>query len=205
MRIRSRFAAVLAAAGLVLLLPAAAHAQQVTGLEVRQDDGFATLSWDPVPGATDYQIERTPAGAPLGPESWWASGGRTARSTRTSRPSPTPGSTRATASSGASAPVSALSAAVLGAGDRHHAAGVRRPRHAGGEPAHAVGGDERGEVHERRERVRVHRGARRRQRAGARGGDRAHRARAADQHAHHRLPGAAADRRRRSPTTRRRC
>jgi hypothetical protein len=48
-----------------VLAPAVAHAQQVTGLEVRQDDGFATLSWDPVPGATDYQIERTPAGAPL--------------------------------------------------------------------------------------------------------------------------------------------
>jgi zinc carboxypeptidase len=66
MRARSRFAAVLAAASMALLLPAAAHAQQVTGLEVRQDDGFATLSWDPVPGATDYQIERTLAGAPLG-------------------------------------------------------------------------------------------------------------------------------------------
>src|ERR687893_666713 len=64
---RSRFAAVLTAASMVLLLPAAAaHAQQVAGLEVRQDDGFATLSWDPVAGATDYQIERTPAGAPLG-------------------------------------------------------------------------------------------------------------------------------------------
>jgi Zinc carboxypeptidase len=66
MRARSRFAAVLAAAATALLLPAAAHAQQVTGLEVRQDDGFATLSWDPVAGATDYQIERTLAGTPLG-------------------------------------------------------------------------------------------------------------------------------------------
>jgi hypothetical protein len=66
MSVRSRFAAVLAAASMVLLLPAAAHAQQVTGLEVRQDDGFATLSWDPVEGATDYQIERTLAGTPLG-------------------------------------------------------------------------------------------------------------------------------------------
>jgi Zinc carboxypeptidase len=59
-----RFAAVLAAASTVLLLPAAAQAQQVTGLEVRQDDGFATLSWDPVAGATEYDIERTPVGAP---------------------------------------------------------------------------------------------------------------------------------------------
>ena len=63
MSVRSRFAAVLAAST-VLVLPAAAHAQQVTGLEVRQDDGFATLSWDPVEGATDYQVERTLAGAP---------------------------------------------------------------------------------------------------------------------------------------------
>src|SRR5215207_4066198 len=66
MSISSRFAAVLAAASMVLLAPAAAHAQQVTGLEVRQHDGFATLGWHPVQGATDYQIERTPAGAPLG-------------------------------------------------------------------------------------------------------------------------------------------
>ena len=63
MKFRTRFAASVAAASMVLLLPAAAHAQQVTGLEVRQDDGFATLSWDPVAGATEYQIERTPAGA----------------------------------------------------------------------------------------------------------------------------------------------
>ena len=66
MRVRSRFAVVLATASTLLLLPAAAHAQQVTGLEVRQDDGFATLSWDPVQGATDYQIERTLVGEPLG-------------------------------------------------------------------------------------------------------------------------------------------
>jgi hypothetical protein len=64
MSVRLRFAAVLAAASTVLLLPAAAQAQQVTGLEVRQDDGFATLSWDPVAGATEYDIERTPVGAP---------------------------------------------------------------------------------------------------------------------------------------------
>jgi hypothetical protein len=62
MKFRTRFAAAIAAAGMALLLPAAAHAQQVTGLEVRQDDGFATLSWDPVAGATDYQIERATAG-----------------------------------------------------------------------------------------------------------------------------------------------
>jgi hypothetical protein len=32
---------------------------QVTGLGVVQHDGYATLSWSPVSGATDYQIERT--------------------------------------------------------------------------------------------------------------------------------------------------
>ena len=49
---------------------AAQEPSQVTGLGVRQADGFATLSWNPVAGATDYQIERTPVGAddlPTGP------------------------------------------------------------------------------------------------------------------------------------------
>ena len=43
---------------------------QVTGLAAVQEDGFATLSWDPVAGATDYQVERTPvdvADQPTGP------------------------------------------------------------------------------------------------------------------------------------------
>jgi hypothetical protein len=62
----SRIAAVMAiatAAGLSLVLPGAASAQepsQVTGLAAAQGEGFATLSWTPVEGATDYQIERTP-------------------------------------------------------------------------------------------------------------------------------------------------
>jgi hypothetical protein len=48
----------------LLLLPAGAQAQgQVTDLDVRQADGYATLSWGTVAGATDYQIERTPVGA----------------------------------------------------------------------------------------------------------------------------------------------
>jgi hypothetical protein len=53
--------------------PAPSQAQQageVTGVAVVQGDGFATLSWDPVAGATDYQIERTPvngANEPTGP------------------------------------------------------------------------------------------------------------------------------------------
>jgi len=45
---------------------------QVTALTVEQQLGFATLSWEPVMGATEYQIERTPvdddnnpAGAPV--------------------------------------------------------------------------------------------------------------------------------------------
>ena len=69
-----RFVAVLAS-GLVaaLLTTGTALAQevaQVSGLAVAQADGFASLSWDPAPGATDYQIERTPVGAdnaPAGP------------------------------------------------------------------------------------------------------------------------------------------
>jgi len=33
---------------------------QVAALTVEQQRGFATLSWNPVVGATEYQIERTP-------------------------------------------------------------------------------------------------------------------------------------------------
>ena len=33
---------------------------QVTGLDAVQEDGFVTLSWDHVAGATDYQVERAP-------------------------------------------------------------------------------------------------------------------------------------------------
>ena len=42
---------------------AQAHAQTATGLTVVQRDGFATLRWNAVAGATDYQIERTPVDA----------------------------------------------------------------------------------------------------------------------------------------------
>ncbi|MEE6260724.1 M14 family zinc carboxypeptidase [Plantactinospora sonchi] len=41
----------------------AAEPNQVTGLTVSQADGFATLAWTPVDGATDYQVERTPVDA----------------------------------------------------------------------------------------------------------------------------------------------
>jgi hypothetical protein len=54
---------VLVSALVASLLPAdralAQEPGQVTGLAVEQQHGFATLSWDPVDGATDYQIERT--------------------------------------------------------------------------------------------------------------------------------------------------
>jgi hypothetical protein len=58
----------------ILVLPGAAQAQaqdtQVNNVQVRQGDGFATLSWDRVAAATDFQIERTQvdaSGQPLGP------------------------------------------------------------------------------------------------------------------------------------------
>jgi hypothetical protein len=41
----------------------AAQPNQVQGLSVVQGEGFATVSWLPVGGATDYQIERTPVDA----------------------------------------------------------------------------------------------------------------------------------------------
>src|SRR6187551_1707565 len=58
MRSRGFVVAALAAA---MLCPAAASAQepdQVTGLTATHDVGFTTLKWNPVAGATDYQIER---------------------------------------------------------------------------------------------------------------------------------------------------
>jgi hypothetical protein len=61
---RLRFVAVLASGLLASFLATetalAQEANQVTGVAVEQADGFATLSWNPSPGATDYQIERTP-------------------------------------------------------------------------------------------------------------------------------------------------
>src|SRR5688572_13568483 len=58
-----RFVAVLAfVLGGSLLVTGTAFAQeanQVTGVAVEQADGFASLSWNTVAGATDYQIERT--------------------------------------------------------------------------------------------------------------------------------------------------
>ena len=54
---RGRF--FVAAIAAMLVWPAAASAQQVTGLTATQEYGFTTLKWTPVPNATDYQIERT--------------------------------------------------------------------------------------------------------------------------------------------------
>ncbi|WP_203911697.1 M14 family zinc carboxypeptidase [Rhizocola hellebori] len=42
---------------------AAVDPQQVQGLRVTPGEGFATLAWTPVAGATDYQIERAPVDA----------------------------------------------------------------------------------------------------------------------------------------------
>ncbi|MFC4017444.1 M14 family zinc carboxypeptidase [Micromonospora sp. GCM10011542] len=65
--------ALLAASLTTIAAPAnaqqAAEPNQVTNVTVRQADGYATLAWQPVDGATDYQIERTlvdAAGTPTG-------------------------------------------------------------------------------------------------------------------------------------------
>jgi hypothetical protein len=62
-RVRVASIAVVLVATPVVVAPSAAQAQlpgEVTGVAVVQGDGFATVSWTPVDGATDYQIERTP-------------------------------------------------------------------------------------------------------------------------------------------------
>jgi len=105
--------ATMLASGLIAATAAPASAQepaQVTGLTVRQADGFATLGWTPVAGATEYDIERTPVdagNAPTGPAAivgvW--------RPNRTVAPSvprfADAGFNPATASGGASAPATA--------------------------------------------------------------------------------------------------
>lgn len=57
-------------ASLVATPPSTAQEQTpVTGLTVEQQQGFATLRWDPVAGVEEYRIERTPVDAddePLG-------------------------------------------------------------------------------------------------------------------------------------------
>jgi hypothetical protein len=71
---RARLTAAVVVVAFSQLAIASAFAQepnQVTGLSAAQADGYARLAWTPVPGATDYQIERTPvdaSNAPTGPE-----------------------------------------------------------------------------------------------------------------------------------------
>jgi hypothetical protein len=64
MRKRLRWVGLAAIATAVALVhPGGALAQdasQVTGLAAVQEDGFVTLSWNSVDGATDYQVERAP-------------------------------------------------------------------------------------------------------------------------------------------------
>ena len=69
--LRTAVTAFLTVATLSLAYPGGALAQQVTGLAALQNEGFTTLSWNAVSGATDYQIERTPVNAanePIGAE-----------------------------------------------------------------------------------------------------------------------------------------
>ena len=54
---------VLAVSQLAVASAQAAEPNQVVGLTATQNEGFATLAWEPVAGATDYQIERTPVDA----------------------------------------------------------------------------------------------------------------------------------------------
>jgi hypothetical protein len=63
LRLVAMLASGLIASSLATGTALAQEPNQVTGLAVEQADGFATLSWDPVAGATDYQIERTQVGA----------------------------------------------------------------------------------------------------------------------------------------------
>ncbi|HZN87362.1 MAG TPA: M14 family zinc carboxypeptidase [Thermoleophilaceae bacterium] len=66
-------AALAVAVSLSLVAAGSSAAQepgQVTGLSAVQGEGFTTLGWTPVEGATDYQVERTPVDAsdqPTGP------------------------------------------------------------------------------------------------------------------------------------------
>ena len=152
------------ASGLIasFLLTGAALAQEpieVTDVAVEQADGFATLSWDSVADATDYQIERTPVDAdnvPTGPAvivGVWRPN-RTIAPGR--RPLRMPGSTPVIASSGGS--VRAPASPVLGPVFATTLPPWGDPAVPG--PAHALGADPGGAVHPRRERVRLHRARR---------------------------------------------
>jgi hypothetical protein len=62
-RTRTLLVGALVVTALLTVGTSPALAQQVTGLTAEQHQGYATLSWDAVPDATDYEIERTPVDA----------------------------------------------------------------------------------------------------------------------------------------------
>jgi predicted deacylase len=64
---RGRGSLTLAVAAVLFAHAGVASAQPVTGLSAKHQDGFTTLRWNPVPDATDYQIERTPVDASNAP------------------------------------------------------------------------------------------------------------------------------------------
>ena len=144
----------------------------MTGLTATQDVGFTTLKWNPVAGATDYQIERTPVDAndqPTARRRSSASGSRSARSRRTSRRSPSRATRSATATSGACGPASAPARPPQPYSDAGRAATTLADP-GPGEPADGVGEARHGRDRAR-DRTRptaeeedVHRRARRRQR-----------------------------------------
>ena len=110
-------AAVLMAVLVASLLPArtalAQDPNQVTGLTILQYDGFTRLAWNPVAGATDYEIERTPlmpgTEDPSGPAVIVGLWFQLARSRRKHPPSPIQDSSRVCGSGGGSAPGSVRS------------------------------------------------------------------------------------------------
>ena len=122
------------ATAFALVHPGGALAQeptQVTGLAAVQGDGFATLSWNAVAGATDCRssVRRwTPPTSPRARRRSSASGSRRARGNARRSPSPASFSRRAFLLARPSA-VRDDGAAVLGAGLRNDESAVgRRPR-----------------------------------------------------------------------------
>ncbi len=189
MRGKGVAAAVMAAA---LVFPCAASAQQVTGLTATQDVGFTTLKWNPVAGATDYQIERTTTNAD----------GTTTQSGRRRLAAAAHGhagqaglrrvglrARRALHVAGAGPPRHRQPAAVLGAADGDDAADPGR------RPADRLGDAHHQRLHVRRRGGHLHGRARRLQRphAGGRAGRDA--SRPADEPVDHRLSEAAGHRR----------
>ena len=200
MRGKGVAAAVMAA---VLVFPCAAGAQepnQVTGLTATQDIGFTTLKWNPVAGATDYQIERTPVDANDTPTAaativgvWQPQRTITPDNADASRSRATPSAAATRGGCGrASGRARARAAAVLGAGDRDHARDRSRARRDRLAPD-GLGGANDERLHDRRRGGHVHGRARRGQRPHAGGRAGAHAREPADEPVDHRLPEAAGD------------